>query len=34
LTQSSTGPAYAQQGPFNQYGQQNQQAQTGSLIDF
>lgn len=34
LTQSSTGPAYTQQGPFNQYGQQNQQAQTESLIDF
>lgn len=33
LTQSSTGPAYAQQSPFGQYGQQNQQGQTGSLID-
>jgi epsin len=36
LTQSSTGPAYAQQGQYNQYGQQqNQQPPpTGSLIDF
>ena len=34
LTQSSTGPAY-QQSPFGGYGQQNQQQQqTGSLIDF
>jgi len=33
LTQSSTGPAYAQQSQFGQYGQQNQQGQTGSLID-
>jgi len=33
LTQSSTGPAY-QSAPFGQYGQQNQQQQTGSLIDF
>ena len=35
LTQSSTGPAFAQQGQqYSQYGQQNQQAPTGSLIDF
>jgi epsin len=36
LTQSTTGPAYGTQSssPFGQYGQQNQQAQTGSLIDF
>jgi epsin len=33
LTQSSTGPAY-QNSPFGQYGQQSQQQQTGSLIDF
>lgn len=33
LTQSSTGPAYAQQSQFGQYGQQNQQGQTASLID-
>jgi epsin len=34
LTQSTTGPAYAQQTQIGQYGQQNQQGQTGSLIDF
>jgi epsin len=35
LTQSATGPAYTQQSPqFGNYGQQNQQGQTGSLIDF
>jgi len=34
LTQSTTGPAYAQSSQFGQYGQQNQQGQTGSLIDF
>lgn len=39
LTQSSTGPAFAggqgfAQGSFGQYGGQNQQGQTGSLIDF
>jgi epsin len=34
LTQSTTGPAYAQSSQFGQYGQQGQQGQTGSLIDF
>jgi len=34
LTQSTTGPAYAQSPQFGQFGQQNQQGQTGSLIDF
>ena len=35
LTQSATGPAYTQPSPqFGNYGQQNQQGQTGSLIDF